>query len=128
MDCEPVIASLPDQAPVALHEVALVADQLTVELAPLTTVLGLAVNVTVGAASIEQVSEIATQGGPEFAILLPGIFRPSSLGGINQPVDEREFQISLSARQGLPRIEPAKALKELFGAVLILTLDFVEAV
>ncbi len=45
----PLVASLPAQAPEAVHEVALVADQLTVELAPLTTVLGLAVTVTVGA-------------------------------------------------------------------------------
>ncbi len=52
MDREPVVASLPDQAPEAVHEVALVADQLTVELAPLSTVLGLTVNVTVGAAAL----------------------------------------------------------------------------
>ncbi len=49
MDAEPLVASLPDQAPEAVHEVALVADQLRVELDPLTTVLGLAVTVTVGA-------------------------------------------------------------------------------
>ncbi len=46
---EPLVALLPDQAPEALHEVALVADQLNVELAPLATVRGLAVTVTVGA-------------------------------------------------------------------------------
>ncbi len=46
---EPLVALLPDQAPEALHEVALVADQLNVELAPLTMVLGLAVTATVGA-------------------------------------------------------------------------------
>ncbi len=52
MDCEPLVALLPDQAPEAVHEVALVADQLTVELDPLTTMLGLAVTVTVGAAAL----------------------------------------------------------------------------
>ncbi len=52
VDCEPLVALLPDQAPEAVHEVALVADQLTVELDPLTTMLGLAVTVTVGAAAL----------------------------------------------------------------------------
>jgi hypothetical protein len=48
-DCEPLMALLPDQAPDAEQLVALVADQLNVELAPLETVLGLAESVTVGA-------------------------------------------------------------------------------
>ncbi len=52
VDDKPLMASVPDQAPEAVHEVALVANhanQLNIELAPLTTVLGLAVTVTVGA-------------------------------------------------------------------------------
>jgi hypothetical protein len=49
VDDEPLVALLPDQAPEAVHEVALVAVQLTVELAPLATVLGFAVTVTAGA-------------------------------------------------------------------------------
>jgi hypothetical protein len=56
---EPLVGSPPDQAPEAVHEVALVADQLTIELAPLRTVLGLAVTVTVGAAAAG-VTEIVT--------------------------------------------------------------------
>jgi len=52
VDDEPLVASLPDQAPEAVHEVALVADQFRVALAPLTTVAGLAVIVTVGAAAV----------------------------------------------------------------------------
>jgi len=47
---EPVVALLPDQAPEAVHEVARVDDQFRVALAPLATVLGLEVSVTVGAA------------------------------------------------------------------------------
>ncbi len=47
-----MVASLPDQAPEAAHEVAWVADQLKVALAPLATVLGLAFNVTVGAVAV----------------------------------------------------------------------------
>jgi hypothetical protein len=43
---------VPDQAPEAEQEVALVADQLNVELPPLATVLGLAVKVTVGAGEV----------------------------------------------------------------------------
>ena len=42
------MGSAPDQAPEALQEVAFVADQLSVALAPLATVLGLAVTLTVG--------------------------------------------------------------------------------
>ena len=49
MDCEPLTALLPDQAPEAVQEVALVLDHVKVELAPLAMVLGLALKVTVGA-------------------------------------------------------------------------------
>jgi hypothetical protein len=48
VDCEPDTALLPDQAPEAAHEVALVADQVRVDAAPLNTELGLAASVTVG--------------------------------------------------------------------------------
>ena len=47
VDCEPLVALLPDQAPDAVHEVALVEDQLSVEEAPLAIVLGLALICTV---------------------------------------------------------------------------------
>ena len=47
LDCEPLIALLPDHAPEALHEVALADDQVKVELAPFATVLGLALMLTV---------------------------------------------------------------------------------
>jgi len=46
--CEPLAASEPLQPPEAAHEVALVEDQVKVEAAPLATVLGLALNVTLG--------------------------------------------------------------------------------
>jgi hypothetical protein len=49
VDCEPLAALVPDQAPDAVHEVALVAVQLKVELPPLATVLGLARKLTTGA-------------------------------------------------------------------------------
>jgi hypothetical protein len=54
VDFEPLAGMLPDQAPEAEHEVALVADQVNVELQPLTTVLGLAANVTVGAGEVTE--------------------------------------------------------------------------
>ena len=54
MDCEPLAVLLPDQAPEAVQEVALVADQVNVELPPLATVLGLAVKVTVGAGEVTE--------------------------------------------------------------------------
>ena len=49
MDCEPLTALLPDHAPEAVHEVALVADQVKVALLPLITELGLALKLIVGA-------------------------------------------------------------------------------
>ncbi len=49
VDCEPLRGWLPDQAPEATHEVALVDDQVRFEALPLVTVLGLALRLTVGA-------------------------------------------------------------------------------
>ena len=46
---EPLAASAPLQLPEAVQEVALLEDQVKVEAAPLATVAGLAVSVTVGA-------------------------------------------------------------------------------
>jgi hypothetical protein len=48
VEWEPLSGSLPDQAPEAVQDVALVADQVIVELLPLATVLGLAEIVMVG--------------------------------------------------------------------------------
>jgi hypothetical protein len=48
VDCEPLIPFVPDQAPEAVQDVALVADQVRVELPPLVTVLGLADRLIVG--------------------------------------------------------------------------------
>jgi hypothetical protein len=50
--CEPLAAFVPDQAPEPLQAVALVADQVSVELLLLATVLGLAAKVTVGAGEV----------------------------------------------------------------------------
>ncbi len=49
VDDEPLVALLPDQPPEALHEVALAADQVRAELPAFVTVLGFALNATVGA-------------------------------------------------------------------------------
>lgn len=55
VDCEPPVAALaPDQAPDAAQDVALVADQVNVELLPLATVLGAADKVTVGAGVVTE--------------------------------------------------------------------------
>ncbi len=57
---EPLIASVPLQPPEAVHEVAWVETQLSVEAAPLVTVLGLAVRVTDGAGVVtEMVADCA---------------------------------------------------------------------
>jgi len=47
VDCDPLMALLPDQAPEAVQEVAWVDDHVNVEAAPLATVLGLALKLTV---------------------------------------------------------------------------------
>ncbi len=49
VDCEPLVPKVPLQAPVAVQEVALVDDQVSVELEPLAMLVGLAARVTVGA-------------------------------------------------------------------------------
>ena len=49
MDCDPVIAFVPDQAPDALQVVAFVEDHVSVELAPLVIALGPTLKFTVGA-------------------------------------------------------------------------------
>ena len=55
VDCEPPVAALaPDQAPEATQDVALVADQVNMELLPLATVLGAADKVTVGAGVVTE--------------------------------------------------------------------------
>jgi hypothetical protein len=51
VDCEPLRALVPDQAPEAVQAVALVADQLSVDAAPLATVLGVALRLTVAVGS-----------------------------------------------------------------------------
>ena len=47
--CEPLVALVPDQPPDAVHDVAFVADQVSVLEPPLVTVVGLAVKVVTGA-------------------------------------------------------------------------------
>jgi hypothetical protein len=54
VDHDPFAGWLPDQAPEAVQEVALVDDQLNVEALPLATVLGLAVKLTVGAGEVTE--------------------------------------------------------------------------
>jgi hypothetical protein len=51
VDAEPLIALVPDQAPEAVQEVALLEDQLNVALPPLETLVGLALSETSGAPS-----------------------------------------------------------------------------
>jgi hypothetical protein len=47
LDCEPLIALLPDQPPEAVQDVALVDDHISFDAPPLATVLGLALKATV---------------------------------------------------------------------------------
>lgn len=59
VDCDPLMGMLPDQPPDAVHAVALVLAQVSVELWPLATVLGFALRVTVGAGAAEVIETVA---------------------------------------------------------------------
>jgi hypothetical protein len=52
VDCEPETPFVPAQPPLAVQEVALVADQVRVALLPFVTVLGLLLKLMVGAACL----------------------------------------------------------------------------
>ena len=52
VDCEPLMALTPDQAPEAVQAVAFLDDQVKVALLPLVIVLGLAAKATVGAGGV----------------------------------------------------------------------------
>ena len=54
VDCVPVAALAPDHAPEARHEVALVADHVSVALLPLFMALGPTLSVTVGADALTE--------------------------------------------------------------------------
>jgi hypothetical protein len=62
VELEPLVALVPDQAPEAVQEEALVEDQVKVEPLPVVTVLGLALNLTVGAGAgtVCVISELVT--------------------------------------------------------------------
>jgi hypothetical protein len=54
VDCDPLTGSVPDQDPEAVQAVALLADQVSVALLPLATVLGLAVRLMVGTGCVTE--------------------------------------------------------------------------
>jgi len=54
VDCVPLMAFVPDQAPEATHEVAFVEDHVSVALPPLSMALGPTLKVTVGAAALTE--------------------------------------------------------------------------
>ena len=58
LDWLPEVALLPDHAPEAVQEVALVDDQVSVEDAPLATEVGLAVSDTVGGGALATVTVV----------------------------------------------------------------------
>ncbi len=55
-DAEPDVGRVPLQPPLAVQDVAFVLDHVSVELAPDATVVGLAVNVSVGAGCVCRVT------------------------------------------------------------------------
>jgi hypothetical protein len=71
VDIEPLVASLPDQAPEAVQEVVFVETQARVELPPLVTVLGLAIKLTVGRERSRRPSRIVRRCGAAALPLAP---------------------------------------------------------
>ena len=61
LDCDPLMALVPDQPPEAVQAVALVDDQVSLDVPPLATVLGMALKPTVtdGCALTETVADCA---------------------------------------------------------------------
>jgi hypothetical protein len=60
VDCEPFVGMAPDQAPEAVHEVALFEVQVSVELLPLLMALGPTLKVTTGAAGLTETVTVCT--------------------------------------------------------------------
>jgi len=54
VDCEPLVALVPDHAPEAVHAVALADDQVRVALAPLAMALGPTLKLTVGVGDLTE--------------------------------------------------------------------------
>ena len=65
VDFDPLVATLPDQPPDAVQELALLDDQVNIALPPFETVLGPAVNLTVGAGAGGVVTETVTDWAAE---------------------------------------------------------------
>lgn len=86
MDCVPVTGLLPDQAPLAKQYSAFAADQCNVALAPLVSVLGVAVSVTVGSTDFTETVAVcvAVPFGPvQTNVNVSLVF---SAGVVNEPV------------------------------------------
>ena len=64
VDCVPEIAFAPDHAPDAAHEVAFVADQLSVALPPLLMALGPTLSVTTGADALTETVAVCAAPPP----------------------------------------------------------------
>jgi hypothetical protein len=82
VDCVPDTAFGPDQPPVAVQAVAFVADQCSVALLPVVTVLGVAVKVTLGAGVFT-----ATEADCDAVPPLPEHVRVNVEFVVNAPVD-----------------------------------------
>jgi hypothetical protein len=129
VDCEPRTALAPDQAPDATHAVALVELQLSTELAPVPTVLGDALRLTVGDGAVTDtiVDWVALPCGPvqvnvkvDFSDsgpldCVPLIaFLPDQAPEATQDSASSENQVSVEAPPGLTVV--GVALRTIAGA------------
>jgi hypothetical protein len=136
VDCEPLRAWLPDQAPEAAQAVALVADQVNVALLPLVMALGPTLRLTVGVGDLtETVADwTAVPPGPEqvsvyveSAATTPVDCEPLT-GWLPDQAPEAEQDVALWAFHLSVELVP---LATVLGFALMLTVgaaDFTESV
>lgn len=93
VDCEPLSASLPDQAPEPVHEVALADDHVSVALLPLAIALGPTLKLTVGFGDL-------TETVVDCAALPPGPVQVNVyvVLAVSAPVDREPFTGSFPAQ------------------------------
>ena len=70
-DCDPDVALLPDQPPLAVHELAFVEDQVSVLDSPTVSCAGFAVSVTVGTTGAVMVNVIESELHPVSQVCCP---------------------------------------------------------
>jgi hypothetical protein len=108
----PLTASLPDQPPLAVQLVALVEDQLSMADEPLLMLVGLALRLTVGLATVAAVTLIVNAGSDAEAV--PSLTLITMLGSV-----------PTSALPGVPPSKPVTVLNVAHAGLFVIENDSV---